>query len=61
MSEKHLTETTYASFSLPAELMQGIEDAGFSKCTPIQAETLPIALEGKDVAGQAQTGDASSG
>ena len=56
MSEKHLTETTYASFSLPAELMQGIEDAGFSKCTPIQAETLPIALEGKDVAGQAQTG-----
>ncbi|MEA2093292.1 MAG: DEAD/DEAH box helicase, partial [Pseudomonadota bacterium] len=36
--------------------MQGIEDAGFSKCTPIQAETLPIALQGKDIAGQAQTG-----
>jgi len=56
MAETHLTETTYASFSLPPELMQGIEDAGFSKCTPIQAETLPIALQGKDVAGQAQTG-----
>jgi ATP-dependent RNA helicase RhlB len=36
--------------------MQGIEDAGFVDCTPIQAQTLPIALKGRDVAGQAQTG-----
>jgi ATP-dependent RNA helicase RhlB len=36
--------------------MQGIEDAGFINCTPIQAQTLPIALKGRDVAGQAQTG-----
>jgi ATP-dependent RNA helicase RhlB len=36
--------------------MQGIRDAGFSQCTPIQAQTLPIALAGHDVAGQAQTG-----
>jgi ATP-dependent RNA helicase RhlB len=56
MSETHLTETTFSSFSLPAELMQGIEEAGFTYCTPIQAETLPHALEGRDVAGQAQTG-----
>jgi ATP-dependent RNA helicase RhlB len=34
----------------------GIIDAGFEFCTPIQATTLPIALMGKDVAGQAQTG-----
>jgi ATP-dependent RNA helicase RhlB len=34
----------------------GILDAGFEFCTPIQATTLPIALKGKDVAGQAQTG-----
>jgi ATP-dependent RNA helicase RhlB len=56
MSETYLTETPYSSFSLPAELMQGIEDAGFSMCTPIQAETLPVALQGRDIAGQAQTG-----
>jgi len=56
MSETYLTETPYNSFSLSAELMQGIEDAGFSMCTPIQAETLPVALQGRDVAGQAQTG-----
>jgi ATP-dependent RNA helicase RhlB len=36
--------------------MQGIRDAGFINCTPIQAQTLPLALAGRDVAGQAQTG-----
>lgn len=36
--------------------MQGIEETGFLYCTPIQEKTLPIALEGRDVAGQAQTG-----
>ncbi|HYM42054.1 MAG TPA: DEAD/DEAH box helicase [Steroidobacteraceae bacterium] len=36
--------------------MAGIRQAGFSQCTPIQAHTLPIALAGHDVAGQAQTG-----
>jgi ATP-dependent RNA helicase RhlB len=35
---------------------EGIRDAGFTVCTPIQAQTLPIALQGRDVAGQAQTG-----
>jgi ATP-dependent RNA helicase RhlB len=36
--------------------MRGVEAAGFSVCTPIQEEVLPIALRGRDVAGQAQTG-----
>jgi ATP-dependent RNA helicase RhlB len=36
--------------------MEGIRQAGFVTCTPIQAQTLPIALAGHDVAGQAQTG-----
>ncbi len=56
MTEKHLTDIRFDSFDLCNELMQGIEDTGFSFCTPIQAETLPVALEGHDVAGQAQTG-----
>jgi ATP-dependent RNA helicase RhlB len=37
-------------------LSQGIRDAGFVNCTPIQAQSLPLALAGRDVAGQAQTG-----
>jgi ATP-dependent RNA helicase RhlB len=56
MSEHHLTQTTFASLGLPESLLAGVRDAGFEFCTPIQAETLPIALEGRDIAGQAQTG-----
>src|SRR5215472_18078549 len=36
--------------------MRGIDAVGFTTCTPIQEKVLPIALAGKDVAGQAQTG-----
>ncbi|HTQ37070.1 MAG TPA: DEAD/DEAH box helicase [Steroidobacteraceae bacterium] len=46
----------YSSFELAPAVMQGIRDAGFERCTPIQAQTLPFALAGRDVAGQAQTG-----
>lgn len=56
MSEKPLTDVTFASFNLHPELLAGLENAGFSRCTPIQALTLPMALAGRDVAGQAQTG-----
>jgi ATP-dependent RNA helicase RhlB len=41
---------------LPEPVRQGIVDAGFSNCTPIQEKTLPLSLGGRDVAGQAQTG-----
>ena len=36
--------------------MQGIREAGFVTATPIQEAALPLALKGKDVAGQSQTG-----
>jgi ATP-dependent RNA helicase RhlB len=36
--------------------MRGIDAVGFTTCTPIQERALPLALAGKDVAGQAQTG-----
>ncbi len=51
-----LTDTRFDSFDLPPEVLSGIADAGFEFCTPIQAETLPILLQGRDVAGQAHTG-----
>jgi ATP-dependent RNA helicase RhlB len=56
MTDTHLSETSFSQFDLPDSLRQGIGDAGFSQCTPIQALSLPIALKGHDVAGQAQTG-----
>ena len=56
MSDDHLSELEFASLDLPEPLRRGIADAGFTHATPIQAQTLPKALAGKDVAGQAQTG-----
>jgi ATP-dependent RNA helicase RhlB len=46
----------FSSFDLPEAVQRGIQAAGFTVCTPIQEEVLPIALRGRDVAGQAQTG-----
>jgi len=56
MSKTHLTEQQFSEFTLEEPLQQGLRDAGFVQCTPIQAACLPAALEGRDVAGQAQTG-----
>ncbi|AVU01629.1 ATP-dependent RNA helicase RhlB [Xanthomonas oryzae pv. oryzae] len=56
MSDKPLTDVTFSSFDLHPALVAGLESAGFTRCTPIQALTLPVALPGGDVAGQAQTG-----
>lgn len=55
-TNQHLSKTTYSSFNLPESIMQGLDEAGFEYCTPIQAESLPITLAGKDLAGEAQTG-----
>jgi len=52
----YLTETRFTDFSLAPELLTGLSDAGFEYCTKIQAQSLPLVLAGKDVAGQAQTG-----
>ena len=51
-----LTEKRFDEFALPAELQSALDEAGFIYCTPIQERTLPISLDGRDVAGQAQTG-----
>ena len=56
MMKNVTTDSTFASFDLPPEIIQGIDEAGFLACTPIQEKTLPLTLAGKDVAGQAQTG-----
>ncbi len=55
-SEHHLTDTLLSEYPMPDEVRWGIAEAGFVFATPIQAKTLPIALAGRDVAGQAQTG-----
>jgi ATP-dependent RNA helicase RhlB len=56
MSEGLLTQVRFSDLGIADAVSLGLADAGFEQCTPIQAQTLPIALAGKDVAGQAQTG-----
>jgi len=56
MNTDHLSETLFSNLELSDAILQGLKEAGFHHCTPIQDKTLPLALRGKDVAGQAQTG-----
>ena len=56
MSQNHLSDLRFDALAIHEHVQAGIRDAGFDFCTPIQASTLPIALLGHDVAGQAQTG-----
>ncbi|EQD41545.1 ATP-dependent RNA helicase RhlB [mine drainage metagenome] len=56
MADQVLTDTFFEQFDLHPTLAQGLADCGFTRCTPIQALSLPVALAGHDVAGQAQTG-----
>ncbi len=46
----------FGQLDIPYEVRQGIEHAGFSTCTPVQAEVIPRAIRGEDVAAQSQTG-----
>ena len=46
----------FHDFDLPLSLMRGIQDAGFSFCTPIQGASLPHTVRGHDMVGKAQTG-----
>uniref|UniRef100_UPI0026398EDF DEAD/DEAH box helicase n=1 Tax=uncultured Thalassolituus sp. TaxID=285273 RepID=UPI0026398EDF len=49
-------KTRFHDLQLPDSVMRGIHALGFQYCSPIQAESLPAALTGRDTIGQAQTG-----
>ena len=46
----------FNELDLIPELLKSVKEMGFEETTPIQEQTIPLALEGKDVIGQAQTG-----
>jgi ATP-dependent RNA helicase RhlB len=46
----------FEELNIPEKVLEGIRTAGFNECTPVQAQTLPVALQGRDIAAQAQTG-----
>ena len=56
MTDTNITDIRFDQFDLDSRIIQGLNDTGFQFCTPIQAESIPIAITGQDVAGEAQTG-----
>ncbi|WP_051908784.1 DEAD/DEAH box helicase [Candidatus Odyssella acanthamoebae] len=46
----------FDSLGLPEAILHSLKRLNFEKPTPIQAQTIPLALEGKDILGSAQTG-----
>lgn len=51
-----MSTTEFSSLGLKPELLTMIKEKGFVKPTPIQAQTIPLALQNFDIMGQAQTG-----
>jgi ATP-dependent RNA helicase RhlE len=47
---------SFQSLNLPEPLLRALKDAGYETPTPIQAQAIPPALEGRDLIGRAQTG-----
>jgi len=50
------TTKTFADLGLPDSLLKVLNEVGYESPSPIQAQTIPLMLEGRDVVGQAQTG-----
>lgn len=48
--------TDFNGFGLPAKLLQSLARLNYTTPTPIQAQTLPLAMAGRDLLGSAQTG-----
>jgi ATP-dependent RNA helicase DeaD len=47
---------TFADLDIPAPILKALKDVGYETPSPIQAATIPLLMEGRDVLGQAQTG-----
>ena len=48
--------TSFADLGLSGALLDALDDVGYEEPSPIQAQAIPLLLEGRDVIGQAQTG-----
>lgn len=51
-----MSQTTFSSLNLQELLLDNLESLGYRRMTPIQAQSLPPILEGRDVIGQGKTG-----
>ncbi len=56
MSKNLTTQLAFTELELSKPVLRALDDVGYETPTPIQAQTIPHILAGKDVLGQAQTG-----
>jgi len=56
MTEEQTTGATFRELNLIPPLLKALDEVGYESPSPIQAQTIPYLLEGRDVLGQAQTG-----
>ncbi len=52
---------TFEQLGLPQHLLERLKELNFTTPTPIQQQAIPVALEGKDILGSAQTGTGKTG
>ncbi len=48
--------TAFSELQLDSRILRAVEEMGFEEATPIQAQAIPVQMEGRDIVGQAQTG-----
>ena len=51
-----MTNTLFSELGISPELLKAVDKMGFEKPSPIQAEAIPVLLQGQDVVGQSETG-----
>src|SRR5260221_2331487 len=51
-----MTTKLFSELGLSAEVLKAIDKLGFEQASPIQAEAIPVLMQGRDVVGQSQTG-----
>ena len=51
-----MTTRLFSELGISAELLKAINRMGFEQASPIQAEAIPVLMQGRDVVGQSQTG-----
>lgn len=52
----NMNKIRFNEFTLSKEILKAVEELGYEEATPIQTESIPVILSGKDIIGQAQTG-----
>lgn len=55
-TDSEQTNVTFKDLNLPEEVLRALDAVGYETPSPIQARSIPVLLEGRDLFGQAQTG-----